>query len=289
MGAMPEPGARSVREMLQGNLKALVLLNVEPGLDFANGAAAMRALGKADTVIALTAFKSTADVDADVLLPITPFTETAGSFVNAEGRLQSFHGVVRPKGEARPGWKVLRVLGSMLGLAGFEFNSSEDVLKEAAPLGQATVAERLNNARPAVLVQTWSAPQGPGPASGAVSAQRVAHVPIYCTDATVRRSPALQATADAKQIAAQLGASLWSELGLQAGDRVEVTGDDGVAVLPALLDPTMAGGVVRVPAGHRNTATLGSMFSHVRLTRVPASVTALLSQAGAGANEGVTA
>ena len=82
-------------------------------------------------VVALTPFRSAGDDVADVLLPIAPFTETSGTFVNAEGRVQSFHGVVKPLGEARPAWKVLRVLGNLLGLAGFEFESSEEVRDEA--------------------------------------------------------------------------------------------------------------------------------------------------------------
>jgi NADH-quinone oxidoreductase subunit G len=285
VGAMPGAGALSAVDMVQGSLKALVLLNVEPALDFGAGAAALRGLGKAHTVIALTPFKTAADVDADVLLPITPFTETAGSFVNAEGRLQSFHGVVKPKGEARPGWKVLRVLGSMLGLPGFEFASSDEVLKEAFPSGQASVNERLDNARPLTLVQTYSTAAGPGPASGSVALQRIAHVPIYDTDAAVRRSPALQATADSRHMVAHVAAGTWRELGLLPGDRVEVTGDDGVAVLPAVLDPTVAAGVVRVPAGRKATASVGPMFGRVRLSRVPGPAGSAL--AGAGSAVGV--
>jgi NADH-quinone oxidoreductase subunit G len=95
-------------------------------------------------VVALTAFKDAAADFADVLLPIAPFTETSGTFVNAEGRVQSFHGVVKPLGDARPAWKVLRVLGNLLGLQGFEQTSSEEVRAQA--LGDlSTVAARLDN------------------------------------------------------------------------------------------------------------------------------------------------
>ena len=101
-------------------MKALLLLNVEPELDAANPPAARAALQRSGLVVALTSFKDAAVENADVLLPIAPFTETAGSFVNAEGRLQSFTGVVAPLGDTRPAWKVLRVLGNLLGLPGFE-------------------------------------------------------------------------------------------------------------------------------------------------------------------------
>ena len=101
------------------------------GIDHANGAlAAVAALAGAEMVISLSPFKANLDC-ADVLLPIAPFTETPGTFVNAEGRLQSFHAVVKPLGETRPGWKVLRVLANLLGLPGFDYESAQDVLVAA--------------------------------------------------------------------------------------------------------------------------------------------------------------
>ncbi|RAG59943.1 hypothetical protein DN536_40305, partial [Burkholderia multivorans] len=74
---------------------------------------------------------------------IAPFTETDGTVVNAEGTVQSFNGVVRPLGETRPAWKVLRVLGSLLGLPNFEYETAEEV--RLAALGEAGVASRLSN------------------------------------------------------------------------------------------------------------------------------------------------
>src|SRR6185503_3774418 len=100
--------------------KAYVLLNAEPELDAANPQAAKTALNAADMVVVMSAFKHGMDY-ADVLLPVAPFAETSGSFVNAEGRLQSFNGTVKPMGDARPAWKVLRVLGNILGLGGFDY------------------------------------------------------------------------------------------------------------------------------------------------------------------------
>ena len=120
VGAMPGAGGLNAGQMLAQPLQGLLLLDVEPVLDAADAAAARAALRAAEMVVALTSFKDAAVENADVLLPIAPFTETAGSFVNAEGRAQSFHGVVKPLGETRPAWKVLRVLGNLLGLPGFE-------------------------------------------------------------------------------------------------------------------------------------------------------------------------
>jgi NADH-quinone oxidoreductase subunit G len=125
---------------------------------------------------------------SDVLLPIAPFTETSGSFVNTEGRLQSFHAVVRPLGEARPAWKVLRVLGNLLGLGGFDADSSQAVLAAALPgvrVGEVVDSARLSNAV-ASAIDTQAATLEPCVA------------PIYQLDGLVRRASSLQLTADAR-------------------------------------------------------------------------------------------
>jgi NADH-quinone oxidoreductase subunit G len=235
--------------MLSQPMKALLLLNLEPALDAADAAAAKAALAGSGLVVALTAFKDAAVDNADVLLPITPFTETAGSFVNAEGRVQSFHGVVKPLGDARPGWKVLRVLGNLLGLPGFEQAGADEVRAEA--LGDtATLAGRLDNG-------TTVAPAAVAPAAGL---ERVADVPIYCTDMLVRRAPSLQLTADAKPPVAGLPSALWQQLGLQPGAKVLVSQGSGAVLMPAREDATLAPNAVRVSAGHPTLTALGPMF-----------------------------
>src|SRR5574343_73576 len=149
-GRADEPTARAIAQaLLRGKHKGLFLLNNEPEFDSAAGAQAVAALGKVEMVVTLSPFKTNLEF-SDVLLPIAPFTETSGSFVNAEGRLQSFHAVVRPLGETRPGWKVLRVLGNLLGLQGFDFETSQDVLARATGAAAGALAhvpaELLNNA-----------------------------------------------------------------------------------------------------------------------------------------------
>ncbi|MBS0436004.1 MAG: NADH-quinone oxidoreductase subunit G [Proteobacteria bacterium] len=255
--AQPGAGGLNAGQMLgKGGLKAALLLDVEPTLDAADPAAAKAALEQAETVIALTAFKTAALDVADVLLPVSPFTETSGTFVNAEGRAQSFVGVVKPLGETRPAWKVLRVLGNMLELPGFDFETSEDVRAEA--LGDITaLAARLDNASNAAI----AAPAAPA------GLQRIADVPIYSADSLVRRADALQKTADARAPQASLPAVLWQQLGLAAGSRVRVSQGGASAVLPAKLDATLAAGTVRVPAGHADTATLGAAFGAVTVEK----------------------
>jgi NADH-quinone oxidoreductase subunit G len=181
VGALPVQGGQTAAQMTNGNLKAVLLLNTEPALDMANGAAAAQALGKAEMVVTLSPFKANMDI-SDVLLPISPFTETAGTFINTEGRVQSFHGVVKPLGETRPAWKVLRVLGSMLHVTGFDFETIEEVRAKAIP---ANVQGLLSNACSASVDVTPAATQ---PAVAA----------IYQLDGLVRRATSLQLTTDAK-------------------------------------------------------------------------------------------
>ena len=188
VGALPGPGGLSASAMLGGALKAAILLNTEPAHDSAAGAGGLQGAGM---VVTLSAFKANMDI-SDVLLPIAPFTETSGSFVNAEGRLQGFHAVVRPLGETRPGWKVLRVLGNLLGLPGFDAESSQVVLASALPgvaSGQLVDAARLSNADAGV---------GPAGADLTPARARPCVAPIYQLDGLVRRAPALQQTRDAR-------------------------------------------------------------------------------------------
>jgi len=257
VGALPGAGGLNAAQMLSQPMKALLLLNVEPELDAANPVAARAALQRSGLVVALTSFKDAAVENADVLLPIAPFTETAGSFVNAEGRLQSFTGVVAPLGDARPAWKVLRVLGNLLGLTGFNQDSAEQVRDEA--LGDTSgLAARLDNRGPALP----SSAEGVRPVL-----ERIADVPIYAADALVRRAESLQLTADARAPVASLPSVLFAELGLKAGDAVRVSQGEQVLIIAAVEDPGLAPGVVRVSAGHADTAALGAMFGAVGVAR----------------------
>ncbi len=258
--ALPGAGGLNAGQMLAQPMKALVLLNVEPALDAADAAAAKRALDASGLVVALTPFSDVAADVADVMLPIAPFTETGGSFVNAEGRLQSFHGVAKPLGEARPAWKVLRVLGNLLELPGFGFETVEEVRAEA--LGDTgSIPSRLNNASNAALALPPAAPP-----RSVTSCERVAEVPIYATDAIVRRASSLQLTADARAPVVGVPTPLWGALRLK--DKVLVSQGDATVVLPACEDKTLAEGCVRIAAGHPSTAALGAMFGTVSIERV---------------------
>ncbi|WP_175999396.1 NADH-quinone oxidoreductase subunit NuoG [Burkholderia stabilis] len=250
VGALPGEGGLNAREAFAQPRKGYVLLNVEPEFDTADPAQALAALNQAEMVVVMSPFKHGLDY-ADVLLPVAPFTETAGTFVNAEGTVQSFNGVVRPLGDTRPAWKVLRVLGSLLGLPNFEYETAEEV--RLAALGDAGVAGRLSN-------QTSVAPVRVAANAANGGFERLADVPIYHADALVRRAGALHLTAAAKAAnAAALPAALFDKLGLKEGDAVRVRQGERAVQLPAVRDANLAETVVRVSAATPAGAALGSL------------------------------
>ncbi|MCC7217549.1 MAG: NADH-quinone oxidoreductase subunit G [Burkholderiales bacterium] len=255
-GALPQSGGMNAQAMLADPRRAYVLLHAEPEFDFANALAARSALEKADLVVVMSPFAHGASY-ADLLLPVSPFTETAGTFVNCEGRVQEFQGVVRPLGDTRPGWKVLRVLGTMMNLPGFDAESAAGV--RAAVLGDTPdVRARLHNGTRAAPVR---------PDATAVPIERVADVPIYFADPLVRRAPSLQRTADARPPRARMHRSLLETLGIAEGGQVKVRQGGGEAVLTAVVDAAVPPGVVRVAAAHPSTCGLEGLSGPITLEK----------------------
>jgi NADH-quinone oxidoreductase subunit G len=256
-GALPRNGGLHARALVGADgtepRKAYLLLHVEPELDCATPVAAREALAKAELVVALTPFRSAAAGCASIMLPVAPFTETAGTFVNCEGRAQAFSGVVPPLGDTRPAWKVLRVLGSLLGLAGFGFDDIDAVRAEIA--SGSDVASRLSNAT-RVAIETPAA-------AAANGVERVTDVPIYFADSLVRRAGSLQKTADAGAPVARINAATLSKLGLAPGAGARLRQGADEAKLTVALDAGVPDGCVRVAAGHCATSTLGSMFGPI--------------------------
>jgi NADH-quinone oxidoreductase subunit G len=256
-GALPGPGGLDAAQMVAQPRRAYLLLGLEPSLDHGHPAAAVAAMAAADTVIALSAYRSAELLgSADCLLPIVPFTETAGAFVNCAGTVQAFNGVVRPRGEARPAWKVLRVLGNLLELPGFDQDSAEQVRGQALP---GEVAARLSNA-----IDGDPTP----PAASRPALQRVADVPIYGADPIVRRAPSLQQTRDAQPPRARMAAATAAAIGVTDGATVRARQPGGgEALLEVAIDAGVASGCVRVAAGHERSATLGAMFGEITVER----------------------
>ncbi|MEY3673153.1 MAG: NADH-ubiquinone oxidoreductase, 75 kDa subunit [Pseudomonadota bacterium] len=257
-GAVPAQGGKSAAAMLAEPLKAYIVLHAEPLLDTDNGAQAVAALKAADFVVALTAFASDVADWADVMLPIAPFTETSGTFVNAQGLAQSFKGTVAPRGQTRPGWKVLRVLGNVLHLAGFDDETSESVRDSVLSGG---VANRLSNQINAPIASVVAGQN----ASGVL--QRVTDLPIYRSDALVRRALALQESGASRAPAARMHTQTLASLGCSAGDSVRIKSSTGAVTLVAVQDDTLPAGAVRIAAGFAQTALLGSAFGQLQVER----------------------
>jgi len=266
-GALPYlvPGVRpsettgmSTAEMLESPRKTYLLWGLEPAYDLGNPAQAVKAFDQAELVVACVTHRSPSlEQTADIMLPIAAFAETSGTFVNAGATWQSFRGAVTPPGEARPGWKLLRVLGNLLDLPGFDQTSSADVLAELQ--GICGSIKPSNRPRGDLEVE----PQGSG--EGLV---RIGNLPIYAVDALVRRAPALQRTSAAGRLGAFLSRAEASKLGLAENDLVEVRQNDFFARMRVDLDDMVPAGCVRIPAGVAGSETLGDRIGPVSMTKV---------------------
>lgn len=257
--AVPGAGALDAHRMIAEPRRAYVLLNAEPDVDFADGHATVRALRCARLVVSLSAFVSPALLEAaDVLLPIAPFTETSGTFVNCEGLAQNFVAVARQQGDTRPGWKVVRVLGNMMSLEGFDYNDSESIAREA--LGE-NLAARLDNDVAGVTVEPLLIR-----ADGVL--ERVADVPIYFADPLVRRAGSLQRARDAAAPVVSVSPDTLRACGIAAGEQVRLRQGDATVQLSVVADVSVAVGCVRVAGAHAATAALGALSGQISMERV---------------------
>ncbi|HSA45912.1 MAG TPA: molybdopterin-dependent oxidoreductase, partial [Candidatus Competibacteraceae bacterium] len=262
-GALPHrgPGGHKAstvgldaRAMLESPRKAYVLLGVEPELDCWDGAAALKALQGAELVISLSPYAGLAGKSqTQMILPVATFAETSGTYVNVEGRWQSFNGASKPFGESRPAWKVLRVLGNLCGVGGFDYTSSEEVLAE---MQNTCASVKPDNATHLDL------PFTPFRADGLL---RVADVPIYATDPLVRRARSLQASPLARPAEVRLHPKVARELGVAGREQVQVR-QNGVAVdLPLVLDESIPPGCAWIPAGLSASVALGPAVGPVAI------------------------
>ncbi|MFZ2972453.1 MAG: NADH-quinone oxidoreductase subunit NuoG [Ferribacterium limneticum] len=253
------PSGANARQMFEQPRKAYVLMGVEPEFDCANPQLVLGALKQASLVVYMSAFKHAPALEfADVMLPIAPYTETSGTFVNIEGRVQSFNGVAKARGDARPAWKLLRVLGNVLNLDGFSYGSSEEIRDQVLGKGADFVTGLDNGLKDVSIALS---------ATGTGGFQRVADVPINFADPMARRAPALQQTADAVAPTARMNEQTLAQIGVADGVQVCVKQGSGETVLIAKSDNNVPAGCVRVSAGHASTAMLGDMFGSISVER----------------------
>lgn len=250
---------RSDDDLAKEKCKAFILMNVEPEFDTYDSYQALKTIKSSEFVVSLTAYKGNGKDYADVLLPITPFTETSGTYVNTEGKVQSFNGVVSPLGEARPAWKVLRVLANLLELEKFDYETAEQVREEIFPAG-VEINQYLNNN--SKCYDTAIA------INESHHIQRIGEIPIYQADPIVRRAESLQATHDAAQPRAWMPAAMLEKLGIAVGDQVRIKQGEGFVQLEAAQDEKLPVNCVRIAGAHPKTVALGALFGEVVLEKL---------------------
>ena len=262
-GAVPANNGLTAAQMLAEPLQAYLVHMAEPHLDAANGAQALETLKAAGFKIALTPYRSAAADWADVMLPVGPFSETSGTFVNAEGRAQSFKGVAAAVGDSRPGWKVLRVMGNLLELPGFDEETSEEA--RDAVLTTEAMAQLSNEFATDVAsgnAATFDESKGAAKESG-VRLQRIGDVPIYRSDMIVRRSQPLQETTASQPPVARLSSQTFEALGLAPDARVKCRAAEGEAEFVVQLDETVPAGAIRIVGAFAQSAPLGSRYGYI--------------------------
>ncbi len=244
---MREQSGQHTQAMFAGNLRGYILFNCEPVLDSVNAQAAANALDNAGFVVQISAFQSAQAMQyADVLLPLAAFTENAGTMVNCEGRVQQTTAATTPQGEARPGWKILRVLGNFLELDDFDQMQLSDVTDQID----------LDTSAPSGRLKSWWMTQKSAVKSG--QWQRISEMPMYRGDATLRNSAALQATADNPAPTARLSPASLKKLSTTAGSLIRISDANGQIELPTEADARIPAGCVQIIAGHSETSALGS-------------------------------
>ncbi len=265
-GALPHvsPGAKPadkagipVADMLDAPRKAYLLWGLEPDLDSGNPAQAMAALEQAGFVVACSAYLAPSlDAVADVMLPIGGFAETSGTLVNADGTWQRFQGAVAPPGEARPGWKILRVLGNLLDLDGFGYNDTAAVHDELAAVCNGVTPDNVPRGTIELKAQ-----------GGGDGLMRIGNVPIYAIDPMVRRARALQRSPLACPFGVYINASQSQALGVADGDEVEIKSGTASAMARVAIDDGVPDGCARIPAGVAGSEALGGQFAPVSINK----------------------
>jgi len=276
-GAIPHRGACGQKLAAPGLPAAAVwknprsgylLLNVEPDLDCAHGQVAMDALRRAESVVALSSFRHPALLEtASVILPVTPFTETAGTFVNAMGQWQTFSGMAIPVGESRPAWKVLRVLGNLLSVADFDYAAVSEVTAELNGMMASAVVLPVTPGK--ITLSVRGSENSKNPELQAMIS-RVGPVPLYSGDAACRRAPALQAAqreSDGFFAGIRLHPLTASMLGVEPGDRVLVCQGAGRVLLTVRVDESIPREAALVPAGLPETAALGEFYGPLEILK----------------------
>jgi len=258
-GVTAEQSGLDAQAMLAEPRKAYFLWNVEPEYDCWNPAAALQVMSSSEFVVAATSFASeTIKHYADVMLPIGACHEISGTLVNIEGRWQSFRACSKLPGESRPGWKILRVLGNLAELDGFDYVSAEEVRDELKQQFPADLSFDNNMA----LADRYTLPEA---SKGKL--MRVSSLNNYRSDPVTRRAEALQKTADGRLDAVFINSREIERLGLSGQEIVEVEQDGRGINMPLMIDDTLADGCVYIPVATECSADLGGCYGQVEVKK----------------------
>ncbi len=239
-GGKPLNSDFDINPIWHKKLKNYLLFNIEPDLDCLNGSQAMQVLSQAEHVVAITSFESQSLLAvADVLLPMVPFTETAGTFVNIEGKWQSFKPAALPMGDSRPGWKILRVLGNLLNLADFDYQSSEEltaIVKSETDNHQNISPSEIGDLKPITQQNHLH------------KMTCIAPIGLYASDGLVRRAKSLQATQSANLPAISFNSAMANHLKL-VGGHVKVITEGVSEVLAYTINESIPDNTILMPGG----------------------------------------
>jgi len=258
-GTVPADKGLNARQSWERALRGYVMMGFDPMLDTAQPTIVREALRRASFVVAINSF----DNDwvrqyANVILPMACFAETSGTFVGLDQHKQRFAGAVAPRGDSRPGWKILRVLGNVSKLKGFDYISSQDVVDELESPLQELQKRSQSRFIPASLHLDSDL-------------MLLSEVPMYGTDSLVRHSKALQQTPESRSNGfARINAKEAEQRGLDPQHEVVISQDDRQVTVPLEIDDNIADGCIYLAAATPISAQLGSLFSQVQITQAGA-------------------
>lgn len=242
----------NVQEAINNKLKGYLLMNVEPGFDFNNPSAARQAMLAAEFVVALSPYTTDGLKEcADVILPVAPYAETSGTYVNVDGTWQTTQGAVKPYEESRPTWKVLRVLANIMECCGFEYNSSEEVLQEIK------FNFSMMNEVKTDLFYPESLPVNKN------DLVRIGEWPIYRVDTIVRNAEALQTCGSSEKTLIKIHPHTAQKLKL--GEFATISQGNIEITLPLLLDDRIATDSIWVANAMPETVDLGHAYASITI------------------------
>jgi NADH-quinone oxidoreductase subunit G len=259
--ALPENGGFNSLSMFDNIDASFMLINAEPNLDFSI-TEKVKKLINSKGVIALTSYKSAVSEFADVMLPIATYMETEGSYINMEGLVQHAGQVVEPPGEARPIWKILRVLGSFFSIKDFDFNTLKEVRSKLIP---ELIVEKKIQIKP-FSITNIKKENLPAHLEFDYNSEIFNYFPIYLSDLIVRRAPSLQKTKQAQKPKALINSKDFEVNNLSEGSIVEIvlTTSSQIYQFVCEEDDNVAIGTVAIACGHFESKNVSGLIASIK-------------------------